>query len=179
MILHQYKIVFGGSMGAGKSSAIQALSDIPVLSTEVLNTDASAHQKMQTTVGIDYGEITLDDGLQIGLYGTPGQDRFDFMWSVISKGAIGAIILIDHSGPNPIKDLEVYHNAFQEYTDNIIFAVTHIDQRADRTTTVYRDWISRQNKLYPLYFIDGRERKDVLLLVESLISSVEVKLSKL
>ena len=84
MILHQYKIVFGGSMGAGKSSAIQALSDIPVLTTEALNTDTAAHQKMQTTVGIDYGEITLEDGLQIGLYGTPGQDRFDFMWSVIS-----------------------------------------------------------------------------------------------
>ena len=66
MILHQYKIVFGGSMGAGKSAAIQSLSDIPVLSTEALNTDVQSHEKLQTTVGIDYGEINLDDGLKIG-----------------------------------------------------------------------------------------------------------------
>ncbi len=178
MILHQYKIVFGGSMGAGKSSAIQALSDIPVLTTEALNTDTAAHQKMQTTVGIDYGEITLEDGLQIGLYGTPGQDRFDFMWSVICKGAIGTIVLIDHSGTNSLKELDFYHQAFKEYTDNIVIAVTHIDAQTDRETTIYRDWIAKQDKAYPLYYIDAREKKDVLLLVESLISSIEVKLAK-
>ena len=54
MIIQQYKIVFGGTMGAGKSSAIKALSEIDVLSTEALNTDLESHEKMLTTVGIDY-----------------------------------------------------------------------------------------------------------------------------
>ena len=58
MILQHYKIVFAGTMGAGKSAAIQAISDINVLSTEALNTDTQAHHKALTTVGIDYGEIT-------------------------------------------------------------------------------------------------------------------------
>ena len=80
MILHQYKIVFGGTMGSGKSTAIKALSEIEVLGTEALNTDIESHEKLLTTVGIDYGEITLDDGVKVGLYGTPGQDRFDFIW---------------------------------------------------------------------------------------------------
>lgn len=62
MILQQYKIVFGGTMGAGKSAAINALSDIPVVSTEAVNTDLDAHSKYLTTVGIDYGEISLEDG---------------------------------------------------------------------------------------------------------------------
>ena len=96
MILQQYKIVFAGSMGAGKTEAIKSLSEIPVLATEAFNTDSKTHNKMQTTVGIDYGEITLDDGAKIGLYGTPGQARFDFIWPLICKGALGVIILVDH-----------------------------------------------------------------------------------
>lgn len=84
MILQQYKIVFGGTMGAGKSAAIKTLSDVAVISTEAVNTDTQAHSKLLTTVGIDYGEIKLDDDTKIGLYGTPGQDRFDFMWILIT-----------------------------------------------------------------------------------------------
>ena len=95
-------------MGAGKSAAIQALSDIPVVTTEAVNTDTAAHHKFLTTVGIDYGEISLDDGTQIGLYGTPGQDRFDFMWSIVCKGAMGIVVLIDHSQADRLKDLEFY-----------------------------------------------------------------------
>ena len=106
MILHQYKIVFGGSMGAGKSAAIKALSDIPVVETEAINTDINRHSKYSTTVGIDYGEIVLEDDTKIGLYGTPGQDRFDFMWSIVCKGAIGVSILIDHSCANRLQDLQ-------------------------------------------------------------------------
>ena len=55
MILQQYKIVFAGSMGAGKTEAIRSLSDIPVLLTEAFNTDQHSHAKLETTVGIDYG----------------------------------------------------------------------------------------------------------------------------
>ena len=120
MILQQYKIVFGGTMGAGKSRAIKALSDIPVVSTEAVNTDLDAHSKYLTTVGIDYGEISLEDGTKIGLYGTPGQDRFDFMWTIVCKGAIGTVVLIDHSNPNRLKDLEFYLDAFQKYSNNIV-----------------------------------------------------------
>ena len=68
MIIQQYKIVFAGSMGSGKSEAIKSLSEIPVLATEVLNTDDHSHKKMQTTVGIDYGEVTLEDGTKIPVF---------------------------------------------------------------------------------------------------------------
>lgn len=178
MILHQYKIVFGGSMGAGKSSAIQSLSDIPVLSTEALNTDTNAHEKLQTTVGIDYGEITLDDGLKIGLYGTPGQDRFDFMWSVISKGAIGMIVLIDHSGENPLKDLDFYVSSFKEFSTNIAIGITHVDAKQERSTVMYREWLEKQQYNFPLFYVDARNDEDVRLLVETLVATIEVNLEK-
>lgn len=80
MILQQHKIVFAGTMGAGKTEAIRSLSDVPILQTEAFNTDQNTHQKLQTTVGIDYGEIVLENGTTVGLYGTPGQSRFDFLW---------------------------------------------------------------------------------------------------
>ena len=174
MIIQQYKIVFGGTIGSGKSSAIKALSEIDVLSTEALNTDLESHEKMLTTVGIDYGEITLDDGVKVGLYGTPGQDRFDFIWAVICKGAIGTIVMIDHATENPLIDLDHYVQAFQPFGNNIVIAVTHIDRKPERTLSIYRDWLKTRELNYPLFFVDARQQDDVLLLVETLIANVEV-----
>ena len=179
MILHEYKIVFGGTMGSGKSSAIQALSDIEVLKTEAFNTDVESHTKLETTVGIDYGEITLDDGLKIGLYGTPGQDRFKFMWPVICQGAIGTVVLIDHSSEHPLKDLDFYVKSFQSYTNDIVIGITHLDEKVDRTTAMYREWLNEHQYPYPLYFLDARLQDDVHLVVESLIASIEVNLDKI
>ena len=174
MIIQQYKIVFGGTIGSGKSSAIKALSEIDVLSTEALNTDLESHEKMLTTVGIDYGEITLDDGVKVGLYGTPGQDRFDFIWAVICKGAIGTIVMIDHTAENPLIDLEQYVQAFQPFGNNIVIAITHVDRKPERTLSIYRDWLKARELNYPLFFVDARQQDDVLLLVETLIANVEV-----
>lgn len=139
MLVQQYKIVFGGTMGAGKSAAIQVLSDIGVVSTEAVNTDTQAHQKALTTVGIDYGEINLDDGTKIGLYGTPGQDRFNFMWSIVCKGAMGIALLIDHSSAERLKDLEYYLTAFEDFGSNIVVGITHLDVVDHQKLKIYRD----------------------------------------
>ena len=80
--MQRLKIVFSGPMGAGKTQAIATLSDISVVSTEVKNTDLHINAKALTTVGMDYGEMTLEDGVSIGLYGTPGQERFNFIWPI-------------------------------------------------------------------------------------------------
>ncbi|OAL78933.1 GTP-binding protein [Acinetobacter sp. SFB] len=175
MILQRYKIVFGGTMGAGKSAAIKVLSDISVISTEAVNTDTEAHSKYLTTVGIDYGEISLDDGTKIGLYGTPGQDRFDFVWPVVCQGAIGIVILIDHSRNDRLQNLEFYLNAFKAYGHNIVIGVTHLDKKDDQVLKIYRDWMALYGYQYPLFGIDARQQDDVLLMIETLIASVEVQ----
>ena len=177
MILQHYKIVFAGTMGAGKSAAIQAISDINVLSTEALNTDTKAHHKALTTVGIDYGEITLEDDLKVGLYGTPGQERFNFIWSVICKGALGTIILIDHSIHNPIQQLNEYLESFKQMSNNIVIGITHIDAKTENTTAIYRNWAAQQSTSYPLFFIDARVKDDVLLLLEALIATAEIQIT--
>lgn len=176
MLLQKYKIVFGGTMGAGKSSAINMLSDVPVVSTEAVNTDMQAHSKALTTVGIDYGEIVLDDGATIGLYGTPGQERFNFMWSIVCKGAIGIVVLIDHSSANRLKDLDFYLNEFKKYGENIVIGITHLDESQDQQLKLYRDWLNVNKYNYPLFSVDARQKNDVLLMVETLIANVEIEL---
>lgn len=177
MILHKYKIVFGGKMGAGKTQAIKSLSEISVLSTEAQNTDEDAHSKALTTVGIDYGEIRLDDGVVIGLYGTLGQDRFDFVWSVICKGAIGAVVLIDHSQKDALEDLKFYFQTFKEYLNNIVVGVTHVDEDPQNLLKQYKDWMHLNEYTMPIFAVDARKKDDVLLMVESLIARAEVEFS--
>ncbi|WP_173911474.1 ATP/GTP-binding protein [Acinetobacter sp. Marseille-Q1618] len=175
MIIQKYKIVFAGSMGAGKTEAIKALSEITVLATEALNTDQERHQKLNTTVGIDYGEITLEDGHKIELYGTPGQGRFDFMWGVICQGAIGTVILIDHSNANSLDELQYYVDIFRQYGENIVIGISHLDENIETSSHQYRTWLIQNNLNYPLFFIDARKKDDILMLIETLITTLEIK----
>lgn len=176
MILQKYKIVFGGPMGAGKSAAIQSLSDIPVVSTEALNTDLKSHQKPLTTVGIDYGEVILEDASTVGLYGTPGQARFNFMWSILCQGALGSIILIDHSKPERLQDLAFYIQAFRQYSPNLVIGISHLDEYQEQLLKTYRDYMQIHHCHYPVFAVDARNKTDISLLVEALITNVEVDL---
>lgn len=92
----EYKILFTGTMGAGKTTAIAAISEMSPVMTDVLNSDASV-AKARTTVGLDFGVLTLDSGDRVRLFGTPGQTRFDFLWKILAKNALGLIILTDNS----------------------------------------------------------------------------------
>ncbi len=107
------KIVVTGPFAAGKTTLIRTISEITVLSTEKSITDATRTQKTDTTVAMDFGRITIDRDLVLYLFGTPGQDRFDFMWEILSEGMLGYVLLVDASRPDSLDDAVSIRDAFR------------------------------------------------------------------
>jgi len=97
------KIVIAGGFGTGKTTMVSSVSEIPPLKTEELLTEAGVHVddlagiegKETTTVALDFGRITVNANVVLYLFGTPGQNRFWFMWDELATGAIGAVVLVD------------------------------------------------------------------------------------
>jgi len=174
---HEYKIIFTGTMGAGKTTAIAALSEIPPVSTDVPNSDLGAFQKATTTAAFDYGELTLDGGNRLRLYGTPGQERFRFMWSILARGALGVIVLVDNSRPDPLADLGIYIDNFADVvaTGCLTIAVGRLDTHPDPSLDVYYEWLLARDLAIPVLAADVRRRDDVLVLVDTLFSLIEAK----
>ena len=118
-----YKLVFAGPVGAGKTTAIQSLSDIEVVRTEASATDDVKQLKQTTTVAMDYGLMKLASGDQVRLYGTPGQKRFDFMWDILTENALGLVVLVSARADDPVAELDVYLKAFRGLIDRTALVV--------------------------------------------------------
>ena len=103
VIPQSVKILVAGGFGVGKTTMVGSVSEIPPLTTEELLTEAGEsvdnlagiEGKTTTTVALDFGRITISPRIVLYLFGTPGQDRFWFMWDELARGAAGAIVLID------------------------------------------------------------------------------------
>lgn len=97
------KMVIAGGFGVGKTTTVANISEIPVLTTEAAMTDLASGLdlaqyspgKTTTTIALDFGCITIDESIKLYLFGTPGQDRFGFMWRDLAVGALGALVVVD------------------------------------------------------------------------------------
>jgi len=93
--MNTYKVVVTGPFNAGKTEFVRTASDIEIVSTERIITDAAAKEgKTATTVALDYGHVKVGDAL-LHLYGTPGQERFKFMWNILSSSSDAFILVVD------------------------------------------------------------------------------------
>jgi small GTP-binding protein len=107
------KIVVTGPFAAGKTTMIRTISEITVLSTERGISDDTRSQKRDTTVAMDFGRITIDRDLVLYLFGTPGQDRFDFMWEILGEGMLGYVVLVDASRAESLEEAAGIAAAFR------------------------------------------------------------------
>lgn len=151
------KIIFGGPIGAGKTTAIASASDIAP----------------PGGVAVDYGALTLGDGTTLHLYGTPGQARFDFMWEQLTEGAIALILLIDDSQPDALGQLHFHLGAFSRFIRSTAVAVgiTHCDLGDGLRLGDYQAELQLAGfGCVPVFAVDPRSRRDVCLLIEAALS---------
>ncbi|MBI1353546.1 MAG: GTP-binding protein [Acidobacteria bacterium] len=178
--MQEVKILFTGSMGAGKTAAISALSEAPTLRTEAPCSDRHRPDKLTTTVGLDYGEITIAPDCKVRLFGTPGQARYRYLWDILATGALGVLILVDHSEADSSQQLEGFLDAFADILGSTpgVVGITHADLRPERPFDAYLDVIQRRGLSIPLLQVDAREREDVLALVDAVLAMAESGLYK-
>ena len=111
------KVVVTGPFGAGKTSLISTISEIPVLSTEKSVTEGARAGKSSTTVAMDFGRLTIDKELALYLFGTPGQRRFDFMWEILAEGMLGFIVMVDAEHAESMGEAAEILQFFRETAD--------------------------------------------------------------
>jgi signal recognition particle receptor subunit beta len=171
----EYKLLFAGGMGVGKTTAISAISEIPPVSTDVANSDRETFDKALTTVTLDYGRITLPSGDRLRLYGIPGQKRFSFMWAMLEQGAMGIVLLADASRPEPFAELEVFLKAFNKLlrTGRAVLGVGRLPKKRGALDKYVAKLARRKIKI-PVFSVDVRQKKDVLLLLDALFTQIEV-----
>jgi len=174
------KIVFTGPMGAGKTTAIRAISDGEVLSTDVPITggaELSMPGKTMTTVGLDYGECRLGDQWVLKLFGTPGQERFRFMWDILGAGAFGLIVLADNSQPDPVGEVARYLKAFAPHVParRTVVGVGRLDTHPSPGVADYCEQLGALGYNPPVLEVDVRRDADVRLLLSVLVSMAEIE----
>ncbi len=173
--MSQYKIIFTGPVGAGKTTAISSISDAPPVKTDAAASDMTKSRKSSTTVAMDYGVMNLAGGEKVHLYGTPGQERFDFMWDILTTGGIGLILLLDNSRADPFQDMRFFLDAFGKFINDtaVAIGVTQMDISHKPTIKDYQQQLQLLGLKPPVFAVDAREHNDVSLLVQSLLYSLD------
>jgi uncharacterized protein len=174
------KIIFTGPVGSGKTTAIGAISDIEVVKSEAKATDDVALRKASTTVAMDYGMLSLGGGESLHLYGTPGQDRFSFMWDILCKGGMGLVIMLDSARPDPLSDLDFYLDAFKQFIKDcgchpaVVVGVTRMDMKGSGYSLLqYAERLKTRGIQIPVFEVDAREREDVKRILLSMLALLD------
>jgi uncharacterized protein len=178
----EWNILFLGPVGAGKTQAIRSMSDIDVVGTEAVATDATARIKRETTVAMDVGVMRLSAEDKVVLYGAPGQDRFDFMWEILLAQVRGLVLLLNHSSRDAMADLAHYFAQLRRLDDGrvrpLVIGLTHADLAPAEPLQPYLEWLQQHaadlgGSTIPVFRTDARERRDVRNLLLALTSMMD------
>ena len=167
------KIVVAGGFGVGKTTFVASISEIVPLTTEAALTEVTAEidrtregtDKSTTTVALDFGRITLGDDLVLYLFGAPGQPRFQFMWSELCRGAIGAVVVVD---TRRLADCFEAIDYFEHLGLPFIVAVNCFFGSASHAVDDVRDALAVRAEV-PVLLCDARDRDSTKEMLISLV----------
>lgn len=179
-VSNEIKLIIVGNVGSGKTTSINAVSEIPMIGTEAKATERDAlHRKETTTVGMEYGILHMQR-TKLHIYGTPGQRRFDFMAQVLCNGTSGMVIMIDNGCDDPMQELDYFlnfHGAYLKKNPGII-AVTHYDDSRTRTGLIdYHAYAMARGFNCGVMRVDAREKEEVKKVILKLL--IEIILRRL
>lgn len=170
------KIVIAGGFGVGKTTFVGSVSEVPPLSNEAWMTEAGegvdddvppSGSKSTTTVAMDFGRLTLQQDLLLYLFGTPGQARFWFLWDDLSRGALGAVVLVDTSR---IDQSFAAINYFENDSElPFIVAVNQFEEQYQHDLDEVRDALAL-NPDIPLITCDAREPASAVAALRELVT---------
>jgi uncharacterized protein len=167
------KIIISGGFGVGKTTAIGALSDIEPLTTEAAMTTAAIgvddpgqrDGKTTTTVAFDFGRVTISSSIVLFMFGTPGQDRFGFMWPDLLDGALGGLVLVD---TDRLDDCFVALDYFEKVGLPFVVAVNQFEGRRNLGLEQVRRSTDVDPHV-PVVAVDARDRESMKQLVLTLL----------
>jgi signal recognition particle receptor subunit beta len=177
------KILIAGGFGVGKTTAVTTISEIPPLTTEAAMTTVSAGVddasltpgKSTTTVAMDFGRVTIDESVKLYVFGTPGQDRFGFMWSDLAQGALGALVIVDD---RRIDDCYAAVDYFEKLGLPFVVAVNRFDGTRQQDLETVR-WALAVAPTVPVIEFDARQftsvRDAVLVLLEEALARARTR----
>lgn len=163
------KLVFVGNMGAGKTTAIQSISDVAPVSTSMPRSIGHATAKFT----LDYTTARLDDGELLHIYGVPGQKHLDFMWPLVCDGATGILVLVNACDPQRLAYTTLILDEFARLAPDASFTVgvTRSDLAPEFSLDEFRSALIAKGFRLPILKVDVREPAQVGFLIKILLSS--------
>lgn len=161
--MNYQKLAIIGEVGAGKTQIVQTLSEISPFGTEAKSTIDIG--KENTTVGIDYGRITLSDDMALGLYGVPGQERYSFLWEFVNQSLWGLLILIKYGETPDYENLDKMLTFFspEKSQTTCLVAITHCEEGDELSIAALgqeiKAMLMHHNVVAPVINIDPRSQE--------------------
>ncbi|MCX7545135.1 GTP-binding protein [Marinicella gelatinilytica] len=168
----QKKIAVIGSVGVGKTTLINRLSNNDTINTDVVSSVDIG--KEMTTVGIDYGQIYVDDEINLALYGVPGQRKYSLVWDFVKEGLWGLVILVKDNDRHSIEEMDYLLDYFSVKDDMpCVIGVTHFNNKVTNELTLVHECLRKHQLNLPVYTVDTRIKEDALMIMNTLIALAE------